>query len=215
MQRLTDKQRDLVENNLKVARTAAFKGSRGIDEEDARQDAVIGIMDAALKFKPDRKVKFRTYALTRAVGAIKDAQRRAGIIKVGRDANGLNTDDVKRARRVVSCDAYDSINLPNWEGGHGGRGLDFFGACTDPGQVVEDADRSEWHERFYATLNRMQERKRTIIRMRMDGASMKNIGIAVGISESRICQLLPGLLREFAQMMGRSYVPEAFERESA
>ncbi len=80
--RLAEKTRrnDLIEAHLGLVRHILGKLvsqlPRGVDVENLESAGVLGLVEAANKFDPERGIKFETYAFTRVRGAILDELRR-------------------------------------------------------------------------------------------------------------------------------------------
>ena len=59
-----------------IARKVAYNLPRYVDLQELESAGVMGLLDAAQKFNPQRGVKFRTYAEHRIRGAILDSLRK-------------------------------------------------------------------------------------------------------------------------------------------
>jgi len=69
----------LVSENVEWARRLGAKFVRhGRETEDAQSEAVLGLLDAARRYEPERGVPFRAYAARRVWGWLQDWARRDG-----------------------------------------------------------------------------------------------------------------------------------------
>jgi RNA polymerase sigma factor (sigma-70 family) len=203
MNRLTDEQRDLVEKNLDVAKYAAKRKKLGLGEEDAAQEAAIGVMDAATRYNESFGSKFSAYATRRAYGAIQDAERNSGIIRLTRLANRKSkekdSEDLRKLRKVAS---FKTV-------GRGGDDCEETSYHTHDPAFIPNKEastfdrvvRNEWHSRFWEEVSRMSPRHQTIIKERLAGKSLKEIGQMVGCGESGVCHVLKGLIKTLASNM--------------
>ena len=76
----THERNALVTKHMRLVRHVLDKISQGlprhVDREDLLEAGMMGLIDAAGRYDPDRGVRFSTYAVTRIRGAILDALRR-------------------------------------------------------------------------------------------------------------------------------------------
>jgi len=188
-----------------------------IDSADLHNVGVIGLMDAAEKFDPERGAKFKTYAEFRIKGAILDQLRsmdwvsrgtrqkarklEAAYAKVeqtlGREASG---EEVANFLDI----AVDEFNtLENQAAAVATVSLD--GACKNHddagsfGEIVEDHKAANpfaalSHARsagvVRAAVKTLPDRERMVVSLYyFEDLNMKEIGGILGVSESRVCQI--------------------------
>lgn len=145
------------------ARTQAWR------MDDIRSFSYIGLIDAVEKFDPDRGIRFTSYASYRIRGAITDQIRKEDWIT--RQARARK--DVKQTKMTP---------LSFIEGFQDGK--------EDPksGREIKRIDDMEEVKRI---LDGLCLRERMIMRKRfLDGKKQKKIGEEIGVSESRVNQVL-------------------------
>jgi len=222
-----------------LARRMASTMPHSIDLGDLVQDGVLGLMDAALRFDPDRGIKFETFAERRVRGAMIDALRRdawpRGVRRVRREleaareqlrrelgaeptmadlAAKVGTDTARLERTIVRINTIESTSaLAN---------LDTIDAATLPAVLVPSEPMSpdasyaqvEVREKIRAAMRAIPSRERQIITMYyFKDATMKEIGDAIGVNESRVSQLHARAITRLKKALGVSC--EAFLTPSA
>jgi RNA polymerase sigma factor for flagellar operon FliA len=198
-----------------LARRMASTMPHSIDLGDLVQDGVLGLMDAAHRFDDRRGIKFETFAERRVRGAMIDALRRdawpRGVRRVRREleaareelrrelgaeptladlARRVGTDEARLERTIVRINTIESTSpLANLEA------LDSatLPAVLVPKELPSPADQfeqSEVQERIRGALMTLPAREQRIIRLYyFEDATMKQIGRAIGVNESRVSQL--------------------------
>lgn len=198
-----------------LARRMASTMPHSIDVGDLVQDGVLGLMDAAQRFDEGRGIKFETFAERRVRGAMIDALRRdawpRGVRRVRREletareqlrrelgaeptmadlAARVGTDTARLERTIVRINTIESTSaLAN---------LETIDAATLPAVLVPSEPMSpdatyqqvEVREKIRAAMRAIPSRERKIISMYyFKDATMKEIGDAIGVNESRVSQL--------------------------
>jgi RNA polymerase sigma factor for flagellar operon FliA len=216
-----------------VNRIAVGSASAGIlHYEDMVSSGVQGLIEAYHSFDPDRGAKFSTYALPRIRGAILDALRSAHPlprslqkfasdleratselhVKLGRaptsveiaEHMGLAPEDFRAALRssnirVLSLDnlAETAVNGNQeklWE-------MADEDPSIDPDAVAEEA---MVRMKLREAVSSLPDRERTIVHLYyMQARSLKSIGNALGISESRASQLRHRAIRRLRTALSR------------
>jgi RNA polymerase sigma factor FliA len=182
----------------------------GIDLDNLESAGVLGLVEAAHHFDPERGVQFKTYAYTRIRGAVLDELRRNCplpqnmlqlVARVRRaydellppvsaqdlaDATGLSLEEVAdalaaiRMTRLVSWDEHDQLI---------GTRLD------DPRRPDRLAEKEEQKRLLTAALASLDERERLIVTLYyLEDLRLKEIGVVLRLSESRISRLLNAAL---------------------
>jgi RNA polymerase sigma factor for flagellar operon FliA len=186
-----------------------------IDLGDLIQDGVLGLIDAAHRFDEDRGIKFETFAERRVRGAIIDALRRdawpRGVRRVRREleaareelrrelgaepslsdlARRVGADETRLERTIVRISTIESTSpLAN---------LETIDSATLPAVLVPSEppapdrlfEQGQVRERVRRALAQLPPRERRIIGLYYFGeATMKQIGQAIGVNESRVSQL--------------------------
>jgi RNA polymerase sigma factor for flagellar operon FliA len=186
-----------------------------IDLGDLVQDGVLGLMDAANRFDEGRGIKFETFAERRVRGAMIDALRRdawpRGVRRVRREleaareqlrrelgaeptladlARRVGSDEARLERTIIRINTIESTSpLANFE---------TLDSATLPAVLVPSEppspdrlfEQGEVRDRVRNALAQLPSRERRIIGLYYFGdATMKQIGEAIGVNESRVSQL--------------------------
>ena len=197
-----------------LARRMAASMPSGVDVGDLVQDGMIGLIDAVHRYDEGRGIRFETFAERRVRGAMIDALRRdawpRGVRRVRREleaareslriVNGvepsladlaahLGTDEERLGRTIVRINTIEATSAAS--------GGDSDDANLPPG-CVPTAPPSpderyvvvERRARLKAALRRLEHRDRKLLLLYyFQDATMKQIGQALGVNESRISQL--------------------------
>jgi len=198
-----------------LARRMASTMPHSIDMSDLVQDGVLGLMDAAQRFDEGRGIKFETFAERRVRGAMIDALRRdawpRGVRRVRREleaareqlrrelgaeptmadlAAKVGTDTARLERTIVRINTIESTSAI--------ANLETIDAATLPAVLVPSEPMSpdvsyaqvEVREKIRAAMRALPSRERKIISLYyFKDATMKEIGDAIGVNESRVSQL--------------------------
>jgi RNA polymerase sigma factor for flagellar operon FliA len=203
-----------LESHLDLVRYLALRIAArlppAVEIEDLVHDGVVGLLDAADRFDPDRGVQFRTYAETRIRGAILDglrrldwrprslrqmkrtldaavaqlasAHRRAASEQEIAEALGLGLDDYREQLAALSRGTQLS--------------LDELLQRTDVPAAAQAEpphagfERAELVATLAEEIERLPERERVILGLYyFQELTMKEVGAALGVTESRVCQL--------------------------
>lgn len=171
---LTSAQRDLVEQNLKLATLIALDHHRAlpphVELDDIQQAARMGLIEAALRFDASRGATFDTFARWRINGAIRDYLRGLDVVSKG-DRARINAGEASEVVHLNVDDLY-----------------------TEPRAVQrspEDASIAAQITAQIATLiEGLSLRQRTIVReYYFHEQTMSQIGEGFGVKEARISQV--------------------------
>lgn len=182
---LTMEQRDLVSKHVRLAEKIAMKRCNPfVAPEDRIQDAYMGLINAARAFDPERGLEFSTYAGYRIIGAILDAERMNGSqIRANRKA----LKDKETPPKVVS---FGSVKPgEDYEDEESLVSEDKL-AAPKPTVTYDDVDAIE------TALASLQDRDRIIAKAWYAGGSQVAAARAAGVSESRVSQLMPGIIEK-------------------
>ena len=218
-----------------LARRFASGMPHSIDLNDLVQDGMIGLIDAVHRFDESRGIKFETFAERRVRGAMIDALRRdawpRGIRRVRREieaardtlrhelgcepsiadiARHLDTDETRLARTIVRIKTIESTaTIPN------GDTIDTSNLPTtlvpsEPPAPDKTCEDSEVRRRIIAAINSLPSRERKVIgRYYYGEATMKEIGVEIGVNESRVSQLHARAIRRLRNLLGPDLGPDA------
>jgi RNA polymerase sigma factor for flagellar operon FliA len=198
-----------------LARRMASTMPHSIDLGDLVQDGMIGLIDAANRFDEGRGIKFETFAERRVRGAMIDALRRdawpRGVRRVRRELEAAREQlrrelgaepsladlaqrvgaDVQRLERTI-------VRITTIESTSPMAKIENIDSSTLPAVMVPSEplsphrlfEQAEMRDRVRTALQMLPERERRIITLYyFEEATMKQIGAAIGVNESRVSQL--------------------------
>ena len=198
-----------------LARRMASTMPHSIDLGDLVQDGVIGLIDAAHRFDEGRGIKFETFAERRVRGAMIDALRRdawpRGVRRVRRELEAAReqlrrelgaeptlADLAKRVGSDVPRLERTILRITTIESTSPMANLESVDSATLPAVLVPSEplsphrlfEQTEMRERVREVLGTLPLREQKIIRLYyFEEATMKQIGRAIGVNESRVSQL--------------------------
>jgi RNA polymerase sigma factor for flagellar operon FliA len=198
-----------------LARRMASTMPHSIDLGDLVQDGVLGLIDAANRFDEARGIKFETFAERRVRGAMIDALRRdawpRGVRRIRRELEAAReqlrrelgaepslADLAKRVGADVSRLERTILRISTIESTSPMANLETVDSSTLPAVLVPSEpmsphrlfEQAETRERVRQALALLPERERRIITLYyFEEATMKQIGAAIGVNESRVSQL--------------------------
>jgi len=198
-----------------LARRMASTMPHSIDLSDLVQDGVIGLIDAAHRFDEGRGIKFETFAERRVRGAMIDALRRdawpRGVRRVRRELEAAReqlrrelgaeptlADLAKRVGSDVPRLERTILRINTIESTSPMANLEAVDSATLPAVLVPSEplsphrlfEQGEMRERVSQVLDTLPAREQKIIRLYyFEEATMKQIGRAIGVNESRVSQL--------------------------
>jgi RNA polymerase sigma factor FliA len=218
-----------------IARRIHYRLPPQVPLEDLVHAGILGLMDAVRKFDPNKNVRLKYYAEIRIRGAILDSLREADWspralrrkarrleeavsqceARLGRDTAdteiaeelGISIEELHR----LLCDLH-GLNLGNIQGdeNYAAQSDGAPGAC---GLIADDDDpfhrtlRSEMTNLLMRGIAALTSREREVLMLyHFREFSMKAIGVALGVGESRVSQIhsaalahLRAHLQEFMQ----------------
>jgi RNA polymerase sigma factor for flagellar operon FliA len=201
----------------------------GMSKEDIESCGVMGLLEALKKFNPEKGVNFISFARLRIKGAMIDEIRRFSWVprRLWRQINKveqakkeltLNGEEVNdqriMAKTGLSLDDLKKIN------GYAGQsqltyldqecffeGKSLFDLETEePGEPLAIILNEEKQQVLVQAISSLEERDKLILTLYyQEGLTLKEIGLVLNITESRVCQLhsraiktLRGKLREIS-----------------
>jgi RNA polymerase sigma factor for flagellar operon FliA len=182
----------------------------GVDVENLESAGVLGLVEAAHHFDPERGAQFKTYAYTRIRGAVLDELRRncplpqqmlQQVARVRRAYNELPppvTADALAAATGLSAEevadclaAIRMTRLLSWEE----NGEPIGTRLDDPRRPDRIVEKEEQKALLTAALGSLDERERLIVTLYyLEDLRLKEIGQVLRLSESRISRLLSAAL---------------------
>jgi RNA polymerase sigma factor FliA len=186
------------------------------EAEDLYVEGIIGLLEAMDRFDPDIKVKFETFASKRIKGAILDTLRRADILpknvreiakkielsmvklenELGRPAEEAELIKELGMTNIEFYDILDRIkgisliSLNSEILNNDGEKLSFEDIIGEPATALVDFEAKEAAAQLALIIDKLNRDERIILEMYYwDELTLKEIGIALNISESRVCQI--------------------------
>ena len=210
-----------------LARRMVSSMPHSIDISDLVQDGMIGLMDAASRFDASRGIKFETFAERRVRGAMIDALRRdawpRGIRRQRREieearkklrhqlggepslsdlAADLGADQASLARtitRISTIEATSPLTTPEVVDE---ANLPPVMVPSEPAAPDAEFEQHEVEDRVRAAIAALPVRERKVVRMYYYGEStMKEIGLEIGVNESRVSQLHARAVRRLRKLL--------------
>ena len=188
-----------------------------IETEDLHSIGVIGLMDAANKFDPERGNKFATYAEHRVKGAILDELRSMDWVPrstrqkarklerayseveqtLGRAANAdevanfldIAADEFHALQNQAAAVSVLSLNAAARDSEGGGEMVEIVEnhKSENPFAALNQAQTAG---RVAEAIKELPEQERMIVSLYyFEDLNMKEIGSIIGVSESRVCQV--------------------------
>ncbi|MBM3273645.1 MAG: FliA/WhiG family RNA polymerase sigma factor [Candidatus Sericytochromatia bacterium] len=188
-----------------------------IDQEDLYGYGLIGLIQAVEKFTLDRGVKFETYAITRIRGAILDELRSQDWVprsvrsrtrdvsqamqaleaELGRPATeeelanrlGLSASDLAN---IMSQETSPFLSLDELvQVSDDGQSITWLDTMADerPGPAAQ-LEEQEFRDQLAKAIDALPEREKVLLALYyQEGLTLKEIGMVLKVSESRVCQL--------------------------
>ena len=210
-----------------LARRLAASMPGGVDVGDLVQDGMIGLIDAMHRFDEERGIRFETFAERRVRGAMIDALRKdawpRGVRRQRRDleaareslrtSNGgaepsiadlaahLGTDADRLGRtilRIATIEATSAASAPDQSQ------ADLPAGCVPsaPPSPDESYQATERRQRLGRAMAGLDARDRQLLKLYyFRNATMKEIGSALGVNESRVSQLHARALARLKQAL--------------
>ncbi|KFD41134.1 hypothetical protein HX99_05040 [Peptococcaceae bacterium SCADC1_2_3] len=185
----------------------------GISKEDLESCGVMGLLEALKKFNPEKGVNFTSFAKLRIKGAMIDEIRRLSwvprrlwsqINKVeqAKKELALNEEDVNdqriAAKTGLSLDDLKKINgyvrqanLTYLDQEYFLESKSLFDLdSVEPVEPLEIILKEEKHQVLVQAISSLEERDKLILALYyQEGLTLKEIGLVLNITESRVCQL--------------------------
>ncbi|ODN30960.1 RNA polymerase subunit sigma-70 [Fervidobacterium thailandense] len=212
---------------VKLARDLKITLPYNVELDDLIQEGVIALLQTVEKYNPKMGASFKTYAYTRIRGAMLDYLRKldflpktvrqeikkleAAILKFHEengkfptfeelaDALDLTVDEVKslysdlQVKQFLSLDSY-LIDVRS------GDVLEFQVSSED--DVREKVKKELLYEKLRESINKLSDREKIILSLRFEHElSLKEIAAVLGVTESRVSQLLTIVLSKLRRML--------------
>lgn len=201
-----------------ISERLAVSLPQSVELDDLKSLGILGLIDAIENYKPEKQVRFTSYAALRIKGSIIDGLRSLDWVprsvrkkardlekclhelegELGRPASekemseklGISLSEYQTLLEKVSPVTFLSLNDTVYEDGDQSISL---------GDVIEDAgnfgphsmlERKEVKQLLVGGINALPEREKLVIALYYyEGLTLKEIGEVMQISESRVCQI--------------------------
>lgn len=217
-----------------LARRLAASMPHSIDVGDLVQDGMIGLIDAANRFDEKRGIKFETFAERRVRGSMIDALRRdawpRGIRRVRREleaarehlrnkmgsepsladiAKHMGADEARLSRTIVRINTIESTSPLASADDIDETSLPPVLVPSEPTAPDKACEQKEVQDHVRGAVAALPARERKVIGMYYFGdVTMKKIGEAIGVNESRVSQLHARAVRRLRKLLGPDLAPE-------
>lgn len=176
---LTVTRDELIEKHLGIVYNMAWEMKRGmpkvVDVEDLIGDGMLGLLVAAERFDPSRDLEFHTYARWRVRGHMLDGLRQRDVV-----SRRKNWDpDDQRLQPAIRLDAPSRLTEDA-----GPIGESIPDSSPDFAEVLANDELSGWALQFLD-----QKLRDIIFAIYWDERPMHEIGLELGVTESRVSQM--------------------------
>ena len=172
-----------------IAASVARRLPSHVDRDELVSLGALGWAEARVRFDATRGVPFAGFAAMRIRGAILDGLRAADTLSRG-DRKRAKAEQALTAPRIVSDDT------------------EVEAAVADEADASEVLQRSELIEELRAGLETLPARDRYVVsRHFFDDVPMRTIGVELGVTESRISQIVTAAIGKLRQKFGIAVLP--------
>jgi RNA polymerase sigma factor for flagellar operon FliA len=218
-----------------LARRMAATMPHSIDISDLVQDGVIGLIDAAHRFDDSRGIKFETFAERRIRGAMIDALRKdawpRGVRRVRREleaareklraslghepsladlAAAIGSDEKRLGKTIVRINTIESTSPFSNADTVDEAQLPAVLVPAEPERPDLQYERAEVKNRVRNAIATLPAREQRVIALYYyNEVTMKDIGLELGVNESRVSQLHARAIRRLRDALGAETTPMA------
>ena len=211
-----------------LARRVASSMPHSIELGDLVQDGMLGLIDAAFRFDEARGIKFETFAERRVRGAMIDALRRdawpRGVRRQRREleaareelrrelgaepsladlAARVGSDEARLGRTIVRINTIESTSPLSAGENLDGSTLPAALVPSEPPAPDRAYEEVEVRDRVRAAIASLPPRERKVISLYYYAeATMKQIGVEIGVNESRVSQLHARAIQRLRKTLG-------------
>lgn len=197
-----------------------------VEVDDLIQDGMIGLLEAARQYSPDKGASFETYATTRIRGAMIDQMRRSGwaprsVTKQLRDiSDAMRAVEHREGRAATAQEVANELNISvdtYHEQLRDTSSIHLFSleqvADEERDSLMEEDDEgsaplqalleSDFKTELATQIANLPEREQLVMALYYDsGLNLKEIGEVLGVSESRVCQIHSQAMVRLRSRMG-------------
>src|SRR5688500_2984553 len=218
-----------------LARRMPGSMPHSIDISDLVQDGVIGLIDAAHRFDDSRGIKFETFAERRIRGAMIDALRKdawpRGVRRVRREleaareklratlghepsladlAAAIGSDEKRLGKTIVRINTIESTSPFSNADTVDETQLPAVLVPAEPERPDLQYERDEVKNRVRNAIATLPPREQRVIALYYyNEVTMKDIGVELGVNESRVSQLHARAIRRLREALSAEVTPVA------
>lgn len=204
---------------------------KSVDIDELYSSACLGLVESFKRFDKNRNVDFKIYAERRIKGAIMDCLRQLDMLprnlrtkmkqfeakvlrltsELGRKPNaeeiathtGIELSEVYELLNVIDNNQVASLNTPINDESETDLVDVIRGSFLDPHEAVE---KNEMINSVISAINTLSEKEKMVITLYYyEELNMKEIGEAVGITESRVSQLHSSAVKKMRKNLKRCF----------
>lgn len=215
----------------KVAYKMIARLPANVEMDDLKSAGVIGLIDAAEKYDPEKSSNFKSYAEIRIRGSMVDELRsldwvprsvrqksacidlanRQLTARLGRVASdvelakelGLSITDFRRMAEKAR--AVSVVSYEDLGGSAGEDRRNFLDCVADPGAASpeETSQKSNRRALMLKAIQKLSERQRVVLSLYyFEDLNLKEIGTILGVTESRISQIHSKAVAQLRPILG-------------
>ena len=191
----------------RIARRMHARLPPGVDLDDLVGAGLLGLLEAAARFEPSRGVPFASYARHRIQGAMVDAlravdwvplsvRRRAAVVLRARTAWVERHGRLPTLEELVHQTALSAEVVSQLLGTERPAllSLDAEGPDQEPMRdripAPQDASQAALYQEIWEAVSRLPARERLVVTAHfLDERTLRDIGVELGVTESRVCQI--------------------------
>lgn len=181
-----------------LARKLAARAGGNVELEELVGAGTVGLVDAATRFDPGRGIPFESFVNARVHGAMLDAMRAED--HLGRRARKREREASEAERKAWATPGASAEQIEDARNGTPRalpRKLAFVPLeraqepVSEQGSPLDEVEKAEALARVRAGIGKLDERQQLILSLHYERElKYREIGVVLGVSESRICQLL-------------------------
>jgi RNA polymerase sigma factor for flagellar operon FliA len=194
-----------------LARKLALRSGGTVELDELVGAGTVGLVDAASRFDPGRGIPFESFVNARVHGAMLDVMRAEDHLSRHARKRVRQANEGERKLRAVVAEP-DAEQIESARGGVPAalsRTMAFVpledaeelpAAQSTP---LEEVEKAHALARLRAAIERLDERQRMILSLHYERElKYREIGALLGVSESRVCQLLREIQAELRTAIG-------------
>lgn len=189
---------------------------KGVDVENLESAGILGLVEAANKYDPDRNAQFKTFAFLRVRGAILDELRRncplpqhmlERVTKIRRAYRDLpapvSVEELARETSLTVDEVTDTLSamrmtkMVSWEQTAQPNGFGLMDHAEPPDAELERYERIQLLTEAIESLD--ERSRRVVVMYHKEDLRLKEISEELGLSESRVSRILTAAMFELGE----------------